>query len=128
MYATKVSAAIGEKIGETRTELIEALLPRVKAAPPESWLLRTVDGHLNDETLRARLEAEINAAFKSLEQEFEPKITCLFKGVNYATITEDPHFRKKIEAYFGEWEANKLFEEYEASKATEIDSIANTPT
>ena len=34
MYATKVREAIGAKIGETRAELIKALLPRVKAAPP----------------------------------------------------------------------------------------------
>lgn len=125
LYATKVREAIGEKIGETRAELIKALLPRVKAAPPPTWLQRSVDGQLGDETILARLENEIDGAFKTVKQTFSPTITCLFKGVNYATITKDPHFREKIEAYFGADEAKKLFEEYEASKGTEADSIAN---
>ena len=122
LYAEKVREAIGAKIGETRAELIQALLPRVKAAPPQSWLKRSVDGHLNDGMIRERLEGEIDAAFENVEQTFNPTVICLFKGVNYATITKDPHFRNKIEAYFGTDEAKTLFEEYEAAKSKQTDS------
>lgn len=126
LYATKVREAIGAKISETRTDLIKALLPRIKAAPPETWLQRSVDGHLSDEAIRVRLEGEVDGAFKTVEQTFNPTVTCLFKGVNYATITGDPHFREKIEEYFGADEAKKLFEEYEASKGTEAEPLHAT--
>jgi hypothetical protein len=46
-------------------------------------------------------------------------VTCIFKGVNYETITSDKHFRERIEAYFGNEEAGKLLSEYDASRAQE---------
>ena len=117
LYAQKVREAIGAKIAETRNGLIAALFPQVKASPPKSWLRRSVDGKLSESTIRALLEDEVDRAFGKVEQTFKPTVTCLFKGVNYETITRDPHFREKIEGYFGPDEVRKLFDEHKSSRA-----------
>jgi len=116
VYAAKVRTTIGTKIRETRANLIAALLPRVKSAPPKSWLRRSVDGNLSERELRTRLEQEIDRAFEKVEETFSPTVTCVFKGVNYETITKDPHFREKIEAYFGAEEARKLLDEHDSAR------------
>lgn len=116
-YAKEVTSSIKAKIAETRDDLIKALFPRVKAAPPPSWLRKSVDGRLSDQALQQRLEDEVDRAFEKVEEAFEPKVACVFKGVNYETITADSHFREKIEAHFGTEEAAKLLSEYDASRA-----------
>lgn len=116
-YADKVRETIAEKIKGTRDELIQALLPRVKAAPPASWLKRSVDGMLGESALHSRLEEEIDHAFAKVEQAFKPTLACVFKGVTYETITADAHFRDRIIEHFGEQEAAKLLSEYDASRA-----------
>ena len=118
-YAKKVQAGIAEKIRSIRDDLVADLYPGVKAAPPRSWLQRSVDGKLNEEVLTQRLEDEVDRAFKEVKQAFNPTVTCIFKGVNYETITSDKHFRERIEAYFGNEEAGKLLSEYDASRAQE---------
>ncbi len=118
-YAEHVRKSIEERVSATRDNLIEALYPRVKAAPPKGWLNRTVDGKLSDEALRQRLEIEVDQAFEEVEQSFNPVVTCLFKGVNYETIVKDEHFRKRIEAHFGKEESTKLLSEYNAARAQE---------
>lgn len=116
-YAEKVRESIAAKIKGTRDELIKALFPRVEAAPPASWLKRSVDGKLGESALRSRLEEEVDRAFGKVEQAFKPTLACVFKGVNYETITSDKHFRERIIEHFGEQEAAKLLSEYDASRA-----------
>lgn len=118
-YAESVRAGIAEKIISIRNDLVADLYPGVKASPPRSWLQRSVDGKLNDEVLTQRLEEEVDRAFEEVKQAFKPTVTCIFKGVNYETITSDKHFRERIEAYFGNEEAGKLLSEYDASRAQE---------
>lgn len=118
-YAKKVREGIEEKIRSTRNDLVAVLFPRVKAAPPPNWLQRSVDGKLSDEKLKQRLEEELDRAFEDVEQSFNPTVACVFKGVNYETITSDKHFRERIEAYFGNKEAASLLSEYDASRAQE---------
>ena len=122
-YAKEVVSSIKAKIAETRDDLIKALFPRVKAAPPASWLRRSVDGKLSDQALHKRLEEEVDRAFEKVEEAFEPKVACIFKGVNYETITADTHFREKIQAHFGKEEATKLLSEYDASRAQQPPTI-----
>jgi hypothetical protein len=117
LYADKVRASISEKVYATRDDLIKALFPRIKAAPPASWLQRSVDGKLSDEALMQRLEEEVDQAFAGVDQDYQPTLTCLFKGVNYETITGDKNFRERIEDYFGSEEASRLLSEYDASRA-----------
>jgi hypothetical protein len=45
-------------------------------------------------------------------------VTCIFKGVRYETITEDAHFRERIEKFFKR-DAAQLLSEFEASRAEE---------
>jgi hypothetical protein len=116
-YAKEVTSSIKAKIAETRGDLIQALFPRVRAAPPSSWLRRSVDGKLSDQALNQRLEEEVDRAFERVEEAFEPNVACVFKGVNYETITADTHFREKIQVHFGKEEAAKLLSEYDASRA-----------
>ncbi|MCI0392589.1 MAG: hypothetical protein MOB07_27975 [Acidobacteria bacterium] len=116
-YAEHVRKSIEEKVSATRDNLIKALYPRVKAAAPPGWLSRSVDGKLGDDAVRKRLEEEVDQAFEEVKQSFNPTVTCIFKGVNYETITKDEHFRERIEAYFGKEEAAKLLSEYDASRA-----------
>jgi hypothetical protein len=116
-YAEKVRAEIAGKIASTRSALIEALLPRLKAAPPASWLHHTVDGKLSDGALKQLLQDAVDRAFAEVNQEYKPVLTCLFKGVNYETITSDEHFRNRIEEHFGSEEAAKLLAEHDASPA-----------
>src|SRR5262249_38421679 len=111
-YAERVRKDIAEKVGATREDLINALYPRVKDNSPPAWLRRSVDGKLSDEAVRQRLEEEVNTAFEKVEESFNPKVVCIFKGVNYETITADKHFRDRIEAHFGKEEAAKLLSEY----------------
>jgi hypothetical protein len=115
-YAAEVRETITSKIQITRGKLIDTLYPRVKAAPPPAWLARTVYGTMNDGEILRRLSEEVDHAFEKVKDSFAPVVTCIFKGVQYETITKDEHFRKKIEEYFKDDAAQLLFE-YDASRA-----------
>jgi hypothetical protein len=117
-YADCVRKDISKAITATRDDLLSALWPRIKAAPPKQWLKRSADGHLSDSALGLRLEEEVDKAFGKVEAGFDPKVVCLFKGVTYVTITSDKHFRGAVEKFFGKEESEKLFSEYEASPVT----------
>ena len=118
-YAEHVRQEIRGKIAQTRDALIEALLPGVAATPPRSWLKQSVDGTLSEATLRNRLGAGVDAAFKTVAEEFDPRVIWVFKGVNYETIKQDDNFRERLEKHFGKDEAAKLLSEYDASRAHE---------
>jgi hypothetical protein len=118
-YADCVRMDIAKAIGATRQDLLKALWPRIKAAPPKQWLKRSVEGQLSDDALGMRLEEEVDKAFDKVEQGFAPTVVCLFKGVTYQTITSDKHFRSAVEKFFGKEESEKLFSEYEASPVTD---------
>jgi hypothetical protein len=115
VYAERVKKDIAKAVGATRQDLLGALWPRIKAAPPKQWLKRSADGHLSDHALGMRLEEEVDKALNKVKQEFDPTVVCLFKGVTYETITSDDHFRTAIERFFGKEESEKLFSEHEAS-------------
>lgn len=119
-YAEMAREGIGKKIRTTRDDLINALFPRVKSAPPASWLRHSVDGTLNERELKQRLEEAVDRAFEEVEESFNPTVACVFKGVNYETITSDKHFRERIELHFGREEATKLLSEHEASRAQDL--------
>jgi hypothetical protein len=121
LYAEKVREAIGTKIKKTRATLVEKLMPRVAAAPPEKWLRRSINGKLSNKEIRLRLEQDVDLAFKKVEQTFAPRVTCLFKGVNYETIKNYQHFRHKIEAYFGSEETKKLLDEHDSARGENPD-------
>ena len=116
-FAEQVQAAIAGKIQQTQVELTNALFPRVRAAPPADWLRRTATGRLDDDLLRQRLKDAIATAFGRAHESYTPRLTVVFKGVNYDTIVSDSHFREKITEYFGEVEAQQLLSEYDASRA-----------
>jgi hypothetical protein len=119
-YAEKVKETIAAKIKITRENLIHTLLPRVTAAPPSDWLAQSVDGSLESIEVSERLASEVAKAFGKVEETFSPVVTCIFKGVQYETITADPHFRERIEKHFGKRDAAKLLSEYEASRAEDL--------
>lgn len=120
IYAEKVKVSISARVQSTRDQLIETLFRRVKAAPPLGWLAQSVDGRLEDEDVRERLTVEVDKAFGKMQETFAPVVTCLFKGVQYETITADSHFRERIEKYFGTKDAARLLSEYDASRAEEL--------
>lgn len=115
-YAAMVKKTIASKIKTTRDNLIQTLLPRVAAAPPPNWLAQSVDGVLPPDDILDRLTTEVDKAFKNATETFSPVVTCIFKGVRYETITEDAHFRERIEKYFKR-DAAQLLSEYDASRA-----------
>lgn len=119
LYAMKVRESIEAKILTTRDALIKDLFPRIKASPPRQWINQSVDGKLSDATIRKRLEVEIAKVFQQVEKKFAPQVIVVFKGVTYETITNDPHFQEKVLDYFGEDETEKLFSQYDASRAKE---------
>jgi hypothetical protein len=119
IYADLVKANIAAKIKETRDGLVESLHKRVKVAPPKKWLDDSLDGTLDDAALLSRLEHAVDEAFLSVEESFDPSITCIFKGVHYETITQDPKFRERVEQHFSKDDAAKLLFEYNASRAEE---------
>jgi len=115
-YAAMVKKTIASKIKTTRDNLIETLMPRVAAVPPPSWLAQSVNGVLLPDDIRERLSAEVDKAFKNATETFSPVVTCIFKGVRYETITEDAHFRERIEKFFKR-DAAQLLSEFDASRA-----------
>lgn len=117
LYAAEVEKNMERMLHQTMDDLVESLFQRVKASPPVSWLERSVSGHLSDDDLRQRLEQELDQAFADLKDSYEPKVECVFKGVNYETITSDKDFRQGIEKFFGKREALELLSEYDASRA-----------
>lgn len=116
-YAVFVKKNIAAKVQETRDSLINTLLLRVQEATPTEWLAQSVDGKLEPEELLEKLQEKVDKAFGKVEETFSPVVTCIFKGVQYETITADPRFRERIEKYFGKKEAARLLSEYEASRA-----------
>jgi hypothetical protein len=127
-YAEKVRESIEKEIIGTRDSLVKALYPIVREAPPEDWLEHSLFGKLSDDKIRQRLEGEVDQAFKKVEDSFAPTVSCLFKGVNYETITADTHFREQVEKYFGKEAADKLLTEDDASLAKEICRNEPLPT
>jgi hypothetical protein len=125
LYADLVRKNIAARIRETRDSLVKSLYPRVAAAPPAAWLSRSVSGTLKPEYLLNRLEEEVDRAFVRVADDFCPRVSCVFKGVQYETITDDPHFRLQIEDFFGKEEASQLLFEYEASRAEDPSHRAN---
>jgi len=120
LYALSVRENIKEKVKETRDSLVKTLLLRVQEATPKEWLAQSVDGKLEPEVLLDKLNEAIDKAFGKVEETFSPVVTCIFKGVQYETITADPHFRERIEKYFGKKEAARLLSEHEASRAEDL--------
>jgi hypothetical protein len=116
-YADFVRKNIAAKVQETRDSLVKALEERVQAAPPKQWLAKSVEGALHPGEIREKLEEAVDTAFGKVEETFSPVVTCIFKGVQYETITADPHFRERIERYFGKHNAVQLLSEYDASRA-----------
>jgi hypothetical protein len=119
-YALLVKKTIAAKIQDTRESLINSLFPRVRTAPPPEWLARSMDGTITDEGIWKRLVDEVDRAFDKVEESFKPTVTCIFKGVQYETITTDQHFRQRIEKYFGKEDAARLLSEYDASRAEDL--------
>ncbi len=119
-YAAKVRETIQQEITGTRNSLVQALFPIVLQSPPEDWLGHSIFEEMSDEDIRSRLEEEVDTAFRKVEDSFSPIVTCLFKGVNYETITGDNHFREQVEKYFGKEAAAKLLTEDDASLAKGI--------
>ncbi len=117
VYAKLVRDNLESKMQETRDSLVRSLLPRVVADPPKEWKISSLTGTLAPEEIRRRLEREIDQAFGKVDQTFEPKVVCLFKGVQYETITADPEFRAGLAQHFGEDGAAQLLFEYDASRA-----------
>ena len=76
-----------------------------------------MSGKISEEEIKRRLAREVDHAFEKVKDSFAPVVTCIFKGVQYETITNDEHFRKRIEEHFGEEDAAKLLFEYDASRA-----------
>jgi hypothetical protein len=116
-YATLVRENIQTKVSETRDNLVKSLLPRVVAAPPKEWQAASLSGTLTQEQILRKLEDVIDGAFEKVDQEFSPKVVCIFKGVRYETIVEDEAFRQQLVGYFGEIDAAKLMSKYDASRA-----------
>ena len=119
-YADFVRKNIAAKVQETRDSLIKALEERVQAAPPKQWLAKSVEGVLHQDEIREKLEEAIDTAFAKVEETFSPVVTCIFKGVQYETITADTHFRERIEKYFGKFNATQLLSEHDASRAEDL--------
>jgi hypothetical protein len=119
-YANMVRTSIAAEIQGTRDSLIRALYPIVKVTPPADWVKHSVFGRLSDGEVRQRLEEEVDHAFEKVKESFSPRLTCIFKGVQYETITEDKHFKERIEKYFGGESATQLLSEHEASPAQEL--------
>jgi hypothetical protein len=116
-YAGEVAKSIAAEIKGTRESLVKALYPILKESPPADWAKHSIDGNLNDDDVRRRLDREIGQAFERVQESFSPRVTCIFKGVQYETITQDKHFRERIEKYFGQKDAAHLLSEYDASRA-----------
>ena len=97
------------------------------SAAAETGFKRSVDGKLNEDVLSKRLEEEVDRAFDKVEESFNPTVACLFKGVNYETITSDKHFRERIETYFGQRRSNQAPIRIRASRAQDHLPQMNTP-
>ena len=119
-YAAKVRESIAAEIQGTRDNLVKALYPILKETPPADWAKHSVDGKLTDSEIGQRLNEEIDQVFEKVEESFSPKVTCIFKGVQYETITGDKHFRERIEKYFGLENATQFLSEYDASRAQDL--------
>lgn len=118
-YAAKVRESIAAEIQGTRENLAKALYLILKEAPPADWTKYSVSGKLTEDEIRQRLDDELGQAFEKVQESFSPRVTCIFKGVQYETITQDKHFRERIEKYFGKDAAAQLLSEYDASRAQE---------
>jgi hypothetical protein len=113
-YSSLVRENIEVKIRETGDSLVKSLLPRVQADPPREWQMSSLTGTPTPEQIRRKLENVIDQAFTKVDQTFSPKVVCIFKGVRYETIIEDPEFRERLIEHFGEEGEAKL---YDASRA-----------
>jgi hypothetical protein len=111
-YKKHVRATMDSQIDAARKMLIDALFPRVKAAPPREWTKRTLTSTLTDRDIRHQLESAIRHAFARIHDGFDPRVTVLFKGVNYETITSDEVFRAGIEKYFRPDQMQELLREW----------------
>lgn len=94
-------------------KLIVTLLPKTIQAPPKRWK-RFVGDKPTPEQCQRQLEQDLRNAFGTAEQLIrEMKVSLLFKGVTYQTLT-DPDFRQLVKEKIPTLE---LMQEYDAARS-----------
>ena len=101
---------------ESRTSLMEALLPAVKSSPPKRWE-KHFDRELSDDLARRLLNDDLQRAFRSAEAlANDMKVKVVFKGVTYESLQDEEFIklaRTKLPAL------DVLHSEYEAAKGND---------
>jgi hypothetical protein len=120
-------AAFGEGLKGRLAELIETnvaklvttLLPKVLKAPPAKWK-KLLGASPSEQQCRIQLTQDLRAAFGSAEELIkEMKVSFLFKGVTYQTLT-DSAFRSLVEQKLPGLE---LMHEYDAARGKETADV-----
>jgi hypothetical protein len=114
-FGVGLKTRLSELIDTNVAKLVEALLPKVAKTPPARWK-RFVGAAPTEHQCRLQLEQDIRGAFGSAEALIkEMKVSLLFKGVTYQTLT-DPDFRTLVELKIPGLE---LMQEYDAARGEE---------
>ncbi|WP_028453819.1 hypothetical protein [Chitinilyticum aquatile] len=113
-YRDSVFRRLDEAVKQSVDELVEALLPTIKRAPPERLLKNCLAHEPTDQDLREALKDELHGVFKTGEKFFVPSVKVIFKDLTYETI-QDELFRQYVEASFKGLRASDFFTEFDAA-------------
>jgi hypothetical protein len=120
-FGEGLKTRLSKLIDTNAAKLVEALLPKVAKARPTRWK-KFVGSSPTEQQCRVQLEQDIRGALGSAEALIkEMKVSLLFKGVTYQTLT-DPDFRELVEQKIPGLE---LMQEYDAARGEETGDVSD---
>jgi len=113
-FQKAVQEHIKTRVQQIIDELLEALLERLKAAPPDHWRSRFLDENPTDDDIKRLFGEEVEAEIKRVKTDFKPKVFVAYKAVTYQTF-KDPKFRELVEKRFGKKAIDDILSEHDAA-------------
>lgn len=113
-YQKAVQNQINKRTDEIVTELLAAIIERLKEEPPEHWQSRSLAKKPAEDDIKRLFQEEVQAEVKRVKTDFAPKVFTTYKEVTYQTFI-DPKFRGLMEKRFGKSAIARIFHEHDAA-------------
>ena len=113
-YQKAVQEQIELRTQQIIDELLEALLEKLKNAPPDHWNSRFIKNQPTNEDIKRLFLEEVQNEVDQVKKNFEPKVSITYKDVTYNTF-KDSNFREIMEKRFGKDAIDTIFSEFDAA-------------
>lgn len=113
-FAKDVSQRLGKEIEHSRRQLVQSIVPALKAKPPEA-LQSGVVGKPTVEQIKRWIEVQLDRTFPDVESLVrDMRLVLSIKGATYETLN-DPNFQAAVRAAYPLVDFDKPFREFSAA-------------